>query len=517
MYFKFACPSCAKNLKVREEDGGRKARCPYCKTTVTVPKFQPSAVPEAKPRAPRSAADELAAAASEASGGAGRSGAHPSPAAARPKSAQAGGASTPAPSRATETSAETSGGGGFTQAGFDGTNVSLLVSALCAVIASGLWYIALYFFQGKYFADLFWDRGWVPVVLVFLMMWSSAILVMKSLKMRRQRDAMLFDLLPTEIAEEITVDDVPKFTRNIRDLPAEAGNSFLINRVLRGLEYFRVRRNNPEVASLLSSQSDIDANAVYSSYAIVKVFTWAIPILGFIGTVIGISDAVGGFGGDMSDAQNIEALKEQLGEVTGGLSVAFDTTLVALVMSLLVSIPTTALRKSEEDLLNGVDEYCNENLLKRLNDDEGQIAAAQGTSAIRKAIEQSLGAHHAELETWTRKLESIGGSLTDEVVKGWTKVFKEIDESQAAASDKQHQQMADLQKAIERITERTGRAERDTAESMKETSDAMRGYFESMREGVDGLNRVLGELGEKQVTIQQTVKKKRGWFGKNGG
>lgn len=503
MYFKFACPSCSKNLKVREEDGGRKARCPYCKTTVAVPKFEPSSVPAATPRAPKSAADELAAAATQAGAGA------QAPAAARPK----------APAQSSDTNEDSTsggGGGGFTQAGFDGTNVSLLVSALAAVIITALWYIAMKLISGTYFSDLFLERDWVPYVLTFLMAWSSAILVMKYLKMRRQRDAMLFDLLPNEYGEEITVDLVPKFTRNIRDLPADAGNSFLINRVLRGLEYFRVRRNNPEVASLLSSQSDIDANAVYSSYAIVKVFTWAIPILGFIGTVIGISDAVSGFGGQMGDASDITALKDKLGQVTDGLGVAFDTTLVALVMSLIVSIPTTALRKSEEDLLNGVDEYCNENLLKRLNDDEGQIAAAQGTSAIRKAIEQSLGAHHAELETWTRKLESIGGSLTDEVVKGWTKVFKEIDESQAAASDNQHKQMADLQKAIERITERTGRVERDTAESMKETADAMSGYFESMREGVEGLNQVLGELGAKQVTIQQNVTKKRGWFGRGG-
>lgn len=509
MYFKFACPSCAKNLKVREEDGGRKARCPYCKSTVAVPKFEPSSVPAATPRAPKSAADELAAAASQASSSApaaGRSGAHTPPPAARTK----------APAANESEDDTSSGGGGFTQAGFDGTNVSLLVSALAAVITTALWIVAMKLISGTYLSDLFLKRDWVPYVLVFLMAWSGAILVMKYLKMRRQRDAMLFDLLPNEYGEEITVDLVPKFTRNIRSLPADAGNSFLINRVLRGLEYFRVRRNNPEVASLLSSQSDIDANAVYSSYAIVKVFTWAIPILGFIGTVIGISDAVSGFGGEMGGATDITALKDKLGAVTDGLGVAFDTTLVALVMSLIVSIPTTALRKSEEDLLNGVDEYCNENLLKRLNDDEGQIAAAQGTSAIRKAIEQSMGAHHAELETWTRKLESIGGSLTDEVVKGWTKVFKEIDESQAAASDNQHKQMADLQKAIERITERTGRVERDTAESMKETADAMSGYFESMREGVEGLNQVLGDLGAKQVTIQQNVTKKRGWFGRGG-
>ena len=50
------------------------------------------------------------------------------------------------------------------------------------------------------------------------------------------------------------------------------------------------------------------------------------------------------------------------------LGVAFDTTLLALVLSLFVKIPQSALQKSEEDLVTWVDEYCNENLLKRLND-----------------------------------------------------------------------------------------------------------------------------------------------------
>ena len=43
---------------------------------------------------------------------------------------------------------------------------------------------------------------------------------------------------------------------------------------------------------MLKSQSEIDATMVDSSYVLIKVFIWAIPILGFIGTVLGISEAV---------------------------------------------------------------------------------------------------------------------------------------------------------------------------------------------------------------------------------
>ena len=94
-----------------------------------------------------------------------------------------------------------------------------------------------------------------------------------------------------------TTSNLRLFTAHIRSLPARTSDSFLINRVLRGIEHFGVRKSASEVATALSSQSDIDANGMYSSYTMLKFFIWAIPILGFIGTVIGIGAAVAGFGG----------------------------------------------------------------------------------------------------------------------------------------------------------------------------------------------------------------------------
>ena len=102
-----------------------------------------------------------------------------------------------------------------------------------------------------YFRDLFYDRGWVTVAETFLMFWSIAILVFKSVKLRRQRESMLFDLLPDSIGRDITVDNVGRFASGIRDLPVNPGSSFLVQRVLRGLEHFTVRRSASEVSTVL--------------------------------------------------------------------------------------------------------------------------------------------------------------------------------------------------------------------------------------------------------------------------
>ena len=61
-------------------------------------------------------------------------------------------------------------------------------------------------------------------------------------------------------------------------------------------------------------------------------------------------------------------MKNAIGMVTSGLGVAFDTTLLALVMSIFIMVPTSSLQKTEEDYLARVDDYCQHYLVTRLED-----------------------------------------------------------------------------------------------------------------------------------------------------
>jgi biopolymer transport protein ExbB/TolQ len=107
----------------------------------------------------------------------------------------------------------------------------------------------------------------------------------------------------------------------------------------------------------------------------IRVFIWAIPLLGFIGTVIGISAAVAGFSDSVAAVVDLDVMKQSIGTVTIGLGIAFDTTLLALVMSIVIMFPASSLQKSEEDFLNRVEAYCDERLGRRL-DDSGAKASA---------------------------------------------------------------------------------------------------------------------------------------------
>jgi biopolymer transport protein ExbB/TolQ len=136
----------------------------------------------------------------------------------------------------------------------------------------------------------------------------------------------------------------------------------------RTLEHFRVRADVAEAVDVLRAQAERDEAAVESSFSMLRVFIWAIPILGFIGTVLGIGQSVGGFSESVAAAADLDVMKDSIGTVTSGLGIAFDTTLLALVMSIFIMFPTSSLQKAEEDHLARVDDYCQRNLVARLDD-----------------------------------------------------------------------------------------------------------------------------------------------------
>ena len=215
------------------------------------------------------------------------------------------------------------------------------------------------------------------------------------------------------------------FLEHIGAIKAKWQSSFLVNRVQRALTLFGSGRSVQEVATLTSSQSNIDATSILSSYKMVKVFIWAIPILGFIGTVVGIGKAVGGFSGAMQDAQNLDVIKGSLSQVTTGLAVAFDTTLVALVMSILIMLPMSTLQTAEENLLNNVDEFCNENLLRRLN--EQREAEPPDSARILEALRVGLGELKAGLQAGGDRPAETGQTLVREIAAAWSEARERLD------------------------------------------------------------------------------------------
>jgi biopolymer transport protein ExbB/TolQ len=98
-----------------------------------------------------------------------------------------------------------------------------------------------------------------------------------------------------------------------------------------------------------------DEESTRRAYSLVRTFVWALPVLGLIGTVLGIAFAVGGFasflGGQVDD---VEAIKKSLVGITGGLSFAFLLTLLGLATSLVLMLLASGLETREERLYQNI-------------------------------------------------------------------------------------------------------------------------------------------------------------------
>ena len=229
--------------------------------------------------------------------------------------------------------------------------------------------------------DLAFNRGWIPYVVIVLFGWSMAILRRKTRELRRQERARKVEVLGSEtsIPREGVEPLLVELRRRASKAQVDPETSVILRRVFQALEAFRAQGKVAGASDAVRHGSDLDAGAVESGYTVLKVFIWAIPIFGFIGTVLGIGDAVQGFSGFIQGVEDVSRLREELtpalGGVSSGLAVAFDTTLLALLLSVPTMVLTSHAQKREEELIQDAD-AAGAALLTRLAERDVETAAA---------------------------------------------------------------------------------------------------------------------------------------------
>jgi biopolymer transport protein ExbB/TolQ len=261
---------------------------------------------------------------------------------------------------------------------------------LLGLAATISFYGLLYLLPSTGVTALFTDRGWVPYLITLISIWVLFLLGAKLLRLRSEREMLDRNLITIGADGGLGPDDADAALAALRAEPTSIAESFLARRVERALRHFQSRRRAVEVVEFLASELRADEGRVDSSYALVRVFVWAVPTLGFIGTVIGIGAAVEGFSETLEAASSLDGMKESIGLVTGGLGVAFDTTLLALVMSILIMFPASAVQRIEETFLSEVDDYCAEHLIPRLRDESNTDADEAAVEALASRLLASM-------------------------------------------------------------------------------------------------------------------------------
>jgi biopolymer transport protein ExbB/TolQ len=247
------------------------------------------------------------------------------------------------------------------------TRVNTWFTAIVAVAVTLCVIGILLLFQDSFFSQMILVRGmYVPYAILFFTSWSFVILFVKWRKLAFQRKSLRYLVVPQDadfVLSSTTVEDVLK---NIYVTVDDPKYFTLFNRIVVSLTNLRNLGRVTDVDDILRSQAEHDESVMETSYAMLRSFVWAIPVLGFIGTVLGLSQAIGGFGAVLESGQDMSAIKSELKVVTGGLATAFETTLQALVAALMIQLTLAFLKKSEEEFLDQCQEYCAKHVVNRL-------------------------------------------------------------------------------------------------------------------------------------------------------
>lgn len=194
-----------------------------------------------------------------------------------------------------------------------------------------------------------------------------------------------------------------------------------------------------------------DEGAMERVYQTLGSLVTVMLALGFFGTVLGISASLFASYGMLAEL-DIETLKEGLQTFTGGLGTALDTTVLAMLLAIVLTVLTTVVHGREAAELRSLDQALDDYLAR------GQAAeesASQVHRLLRGMHDSLAGLSPARFTAATRQLEA---SLTLVVQETGELLHRRVGEVLDAAAEKMGRAVADqLRDSFERVARRLDR------------------------------------------------------------
>jgi biopolymer transport protein ExbB/TolQ len=247
-----------------------------------------------------------------------------------------------------------------------GTFVSPWFSGLIALVLTVLFYLVIALLPSSYYTDLFLKRGPTQHAAVFFGFWCLVIILVKRHKLRLQRLALSYDAIPSPNNFVLSSQTADQVVTKLYENAADPERFIVYNRILVALSNLKNLGRISDVDDMLRSMADRDESAQETSFGLLNGFLWAIPVLGFIGTVLGLGQSIASFSSLLDNQSDMSGIVASLTQVTAGLSTAFDTTLLALVIALFLQLWMTVQKTNEEQFLDDCSEYCMRQIVSRI-------------------------------------------------------------------------------------------------------------------------------------------------------
>ena len=200
-------------------------------------------------------------------------------------------------------------------------------------------------------------RDFEQEVCFVLMLWALSILGYKAYAASLERALLQQDLVPIAEGMRILPEDTREYARQIQALPDGKKGMLLPRVLLSALQRFGATRNVQDGSSSAHTLVESEAERLESELSMIRYIAWAIPSIGFIGTVRGIGAAL---------AQAHRAVEGDISGVTQNLGVAFNSTFIALLLSIVLMFLVHQLQLLQERLVFETESYTDDHLIRHL-------------------------------------------------------------------------------------------------------------------------------------------------------
>lgn len=293
--------------------------------------------------------------------------------------------------------------------------------------------------------------------------------------------------------------------------PEPARNGWLGGRVMQVLQLQQSRGRRHQIENDLQSMAAEAADQQYESYGLVRIINWAMPMLGFLGTVLGISLTLGQMDTELLATQQQEAMNQ----LTSGLYVAFDTTAIALILTVASMFMQFAVSRAEVHLLEqisretqrtlvpflSVDPYeAQDTLLAPVREMAGDLVNCVRELVVEQAAvwSQSIRESQQQWAEWTSKLANeVDVQASHALSQALTQHLQGLD----ALQDKGAQQFEGrIQQWQTTLSEQTRTLHAQQKEVANQT-----GTLNRLIETTSDLKKLEVTIGENLQSVQQVL------------
>ena len=166
-------------------------------------------------------------------------------------------------------------------------------------------------------------------ICIILMGWGVFLIISKCLAILKDRYLFTIDLLEASSTDSSSLEGA---LISLEELPENIRKTSLVTALTSSLLRFSITKDVQNTSDAIESSMNALALKQEAENSMIRYLIWAIPSIGFIGTVRGIGQAL---------SQADQALAGDISGMTDSLGVAFNSTFVALLISIFLMFSET--------------------------------------------------------------------------------------------------------------------------------------------------------------------------------